>query len=163
MVFVPTTREAFSSRMGKLAHEAHELLEETPIATAFKLVVQQLGGWPTYLLSNVTGHNFHERQTEGKGAGKKNGWFSGINHFVPSSPLYEKKDEHLILLSDLGLAITLGALYTIGHNFGWSNLFVWYILPYLWVNHWLGKSDQGQSSYHLLIQYNSCYHLPTTH
>lgn len=137
MVFVPSTREQFASRLGKLAHEVHELVEETPIATVIDLIIRQLGGWPTYLLSNVTGHNYHERQPEGKGAGKKNGWLSGINHFVPSSPLYEKKDEHLILLSDLGIALVLGGLYLIGHNFGWSNLLVWYVAPYLWVNHWL--------------------------
>ena len=140
MVFVPVTREQFGSRLSKLAHEVHELVEETPIATACNLVLQQLGGWPSYLLSNVTGHNYHERQSEGKGAGKKNGWFSGVNHFLTSSPLYEKKDEHWILMSDLGLLITLGCLCAIGRTFGWFNLFVWYILPYLWVNHWLGKT-----------------------
>jgi omega-6 fatty acid desaturase / acyl-lipid omega-6 desaturase (Delta-12 desaturase) len=139
MVFVPKTREEYASRVGKLAHQLHELTEETPIATAIHMVTQQLGGWPMYLISNVTGHNYHERQAEGKGKGKKNGLFGGVNHFNPSSPLYEKKDEHLILLSDLGLAITLGALYYVGKNFGFANLLVWYILPYLWVNHWLGK------------------------
>ncbi|KAF2243301.1 hypothetical protein BU26DRAFT_437085 [Trematosphaeria pertusa] len=137
MVFVPKTRDEYASRIGKLVHQLHELTEETPIATAIHLVQQQLGGWPTYLLSNVTGHNYHERQAEGKGVGKKNGFGGGVNHFFPSSPLYEKKDEHLILLSDLGLAITLGVLFYVGKTFGFANLLVWYILPYLWVNHWL--------------------------
>ena len=137
MVFVPKTREVYSSRVGKMAHELAELTEETPIATAIHLFAQQIGGWPMYLLSNVTGHNNHERQPEGKGKGKKNGLTGGVNHFIPSSPLYEKKDEHLILLSDLGLAITGGALFYVGKTFGWTNLLVWYFLPYLWVNHWL--------------------------
>ena len=140
MVFVPKTREVYSSRVKKMAHELAELTEETPIATAIHLFSQQIGGWPMYLLTNVTGHNNHERQTEGKGKGKKNGFTGGVNHFLPSSPLYEKKDEHLILLSDLGLAITGGALFYVGKTFGWTNLLVWYFLPYLWVNHWLGKS-----------------------
>ncbi|KAF2182799.1 hypothetical protein K469DRAFT_728405 [Zopfia rhizophila CBS 207.26] len=137
MVFVPKTREDYASRIGKLAHELSELTEETPIATAIHLITQQLGGWPMYLISNVTGHNCHERQSEGKGKGKKNGLGNGVNHFFPSSPLYERKDEHLILLSDLGLAITLGILFFIGKNFGWTNLLVWYLIPYLWVNYWL--------------------------
>ncbi|KAF2269006.1 delta(12) fatty acid desaturase [Lojkania enalia] len=137
MVHLPKTREQYASRIGKLAHQLHELTEETPIATALHLISQQLGGWPMYLISNVTGHNFHERQPEGKGIGKKNGLFGGVNHFVPSSPLYEKKDEHLILLSDLGLAITLGVLFFVGKTFGWTNLLVWYVIPWLWVNHWL--------------------------
>ncbi|ORY18019.1 fatty acid desaturase-domain-containing protein [Clohesyomyces aquaticus] len=137
MVFVPKTRERYASRIGKMAHELAELAEETPIATAIHLFGQQIGGWPAYLFANVTGHNNHDRQPEGKGKGKKNGLFSGVNHFNPSSPLYEKRDEHLILLSDLGLAITLGVLFLIGKNYGWANVMVWYGVPYLWVNHWL--------------------------
>ncbi|PSK45181.1 fatty acid desaturase-like protein 2 [Elsinoe australis] len=137
MVFVPKTREVFASRVGAAVHELHELAEDTPIATALHLLYQQLGGWPAYLIVNVTGHNNHSKQVEGKGVGKQNGFGGGVNHFFPSSPLYEKKDEHLILLSDLGLAITGTVLYFIGSNYGWSNLLVWYFLPYLWVNHWL--------------------------
>lgn len=138
MVFVPKTKEQYASRIGHFVHEVSELTEETPIATALHLVSQQLGGWPSYLLTNVTGHNFHERQPEGRGKGKQNGLGSGVNHFNPSSPLYEAKDAKLILLSDLGLLITGSVLFAVGSNFGWANLLVWYILPYLWVNHWLG-------------------------
>lgn len=139
MVFVPSTREKYASKTGKFVHEMTELMEETPLATLSFLIYQQLGGWPAYLLSNVTGHNNHEKQSEGKGKGKTNGFASGVNHFFPSSPLYEKKDEHLILLSDLGIAITALTLFVVGQKFGWSNLLVWYFVPYLWVNHWLGK------------------------
>ncbi|KAI1761928.1 fatty acid desaturase-domain-containing protein [Hypoxylon sp. FL1150] len=137
MVFVPRTREERASRLGKLAHELSELGEETPIVTFINLLGQQLIGWPNYLMTNVTGHNYHYRQSEGRGKGKQNGWFSGVNHFNPSSPLYEAKDAKLILLSDIGLAITISTLVLLGNKFGWSNLFVWYFLPYLWVNHWL--------------------------
>lgn len=141
MVFVPKTRDQFSSRVGKLAHELHELTEETPLATAFHLFYQQLGGWPVYLLANVTGHNNHAGQRNGRGEGYKNGFTGGVNHFNPRSPLYDAKDSHLILLSDLGLAIVGTALYTLGQKFGWTNMLVWYFIPYLWVNHWLGKQD----------------------
>jgi omega-6 fatty acid desaturase (delta-12 desaturase) len=137
MVFVPKTKEVFASRYGYLLHQVDELTEETPIATAIHLITQQLGGWPAYLLFNVTGHNFHERQSEGRGKGKRNGFGGGVNHFNPSSPLYEAKDAKLIALSDIGLLIAGSILFTIGKSFGWSNLFVWYFLPYLWVNHWL--------------------------
>ncbi|KAI7087508.1 putative delta-12 desaturase [Hortaea werneckii] len=136
MVFLPRTREEHASRMGYVLHEMHELMEETPLYTATMLIGQQLIGWPWYLLGNVTGHDQHERQAEGKGQGRKNGNGS-VNHFMPSSPLYERKDEKLILLSDLGLLITGSILAFVGKNFGWWNLTVWYIFPYLWVNHWL--------------------------
>lgn len=137
MVFVPKTREQYASRVGRLAHELHELTEETPIATLLDLVGQQLVGWPMYIMTNVTGHNNHENQREGRGKGKKNGFFGGVNHFNMNSPLYEAKDAKLILLSDVGLAITLGVLTILGQKFGWFNMFVWYWIPYLWVNHWL--------------------------
>ncbi|KAI4591984.1 Oleate hydroxylase fah12 [Pestalotiopsis sp. 9143b] len=137
MVFVPRTREQQASRLGRMVHELGELGEETPIVTLIHLVGQQLIGWPNYLMANVTGHNFHERQREGRGKGKKNGFVSGVNHFNPSSPLFEAKDAKLIVLSDLGLAITIGALVYLSKTFGASNMFVWYFMPYLWVNHWL--------------------------
>ena len=140
MVFVPPTREEYTSGFGKLAHEVHELMEDAPIYTLWCMLKQQVFGWPMYLLTNVTGHNYHERQVEGKGKGRRNGFRDGINHFIPSSPLYEQKDEHLVLLSDLGLAIMGSILFFIGSRFGWSNLLIWYIVPYLWVNHWLGKN-----------------------
>lgn len=139
MVFVPKTREVYASRYGYYAHELSELMEETPIYTAGHMIAQQLAGWLLYISFNVTGHNNHERQPEGRGKGKKNGPGGGVNHFNLSSPLYEAKDAKLILLSDLGLAITLGVLFLIGKNYGMANLAVWYIIPYLWVNHWLGK------------------------
>lgn len=138
MVFNPITREKAASKWGKLAHQIDELTEDTPLATLYYLLTQQIGGWPAYLITNVTGHDNHEKQIEGKGKGKKNGLFNGVNHFNPSSPLYERKDEKLILLSDLGIAITATVLYLLGSKFGWANMAVWYFIPYLWVNHWLG-------------------------
>ncbi|KAJ6445172.1 oleate delta-12 desaturase [Purpureocillium lavendulum] len=137
MVFVPRTREQQATRLGKLAHELGELAEDAPAYTLLMLIGQQLIGWPNYLMTNVTGHNFHERQREGRGKGKKNGCGGGVNHFDPRSPLYEHKDAKLILLSDLGIAITASVLFYLGNRFGWANLAVWYMIPYLWVNHWL--------------------------
>jgi omega-6 fatty acid desaturase (delta-12 desaturase) len=138
MVFVPKTREEYASRIGRLVHEIHELTEETPIATFIHSVGQQLLGWPMYLFGNVTGHNNHERQPEGRGKGMVNGFTTGVNHFNPASPLYEAKDAKLILLSDLGLTITISVLVTLCKTYGFQNMLVWYFLPYLWVNHWLG-------------------------
>ncbi|KAL1868944.1 Oleate hydroxylase fah12 [Diaporthe australafricana] len=137
MVFVPRTREQQATRLGKMVHELSELTEETPIYTLLHLIGQQLIGWPNYLLTNITGHNYHERQREGRGKGKHNGSGGGVNHFDPRSPLYEEKDAHLVVLSDIGVGLTATALYFLVQKFGWTNMLVWYFLPYLWVNHWL--------------------------
>ena len=138
MVFVPKTREQYATKIGRAAHELAELAEETPIVTAGSLIGQQLVGWILYLSINITGHDSHTRQKEGRGRGKQNGWGGKVNHFDPSSPLYEAKDSKLILASDLGLIFMVGILTLVGKSFGWANLAVWYFLPYLWVNHWLG-------------------------
>lgn len=140
MVFVPRTREQHATRLGKMAHELAELTEETPIYTLAMLLGQQLVGWPYYLLANVTGHNYHERQREGRGKGKHNGPGGGVNHFDPRSPIFEARDAKFIVLSDIGIGLTLVGLIYLGNMFGWTNMLVWYGIPYLWVNHWLGKS-----------------------
>merc|ERR1712000_781642 len=105
--------------------------------TLSMLIGQQLIGWPHSLITNVTGHNFHERQREGRGKGKKNGVGGGVNHFNPSSPLYEQKDAKLIVLSDIGIALNAAVQIYLGNAFGWANMAVWFWVPWLWVNHWL--------------------------
>ena len=138
MVFVPKTRQHYANRLQRQVHELSELTEEAPIMTALVLVARQLVGWPMYLLYNRTGHDYHERQAEGRGKGKRNGFTGGVNHFDPSSPLYDARDAKYIALSDLGLGIMAIILSAIAQKYSWSNVFIWYGVPYIWVNHWLG-------------------------
>jgi len=137
MVFNPKTREQYATRVGRMAHELTELAEETPIVTLIMLIGQQLVGWPNYLMTNVTGHNFHERQREGRGKGKRNGFGGGVNHFDPRSPIFENKHAKLIVLSDIGILLNLALQVYLGNRFGWTNTLVWFWVPWLWVNHWL--------------------------
>ena len=138
MVFMPKSRERFAGRIGKFAHELGELTEDTPIATALNLIGRQLFGWPIYLLINQSGHDNHQHMREGQGAVKRNRLFQGVNHLNSHSLLFDAKDAKLIVLSDVGLVLMSGILYNIGSTYGWVNLMVWYFVPYLWVNHWLG-------------------------
>ncbi|KAK2678694.1 Fatty acid desaturase domain [Fusarium oxysporum f. sp. vasinfectum] len=112
MVFVPRTREQHATRIGRIAYELSELTEETPAYTLLRL-------------------------GEGRGKGKKNGLGGGVNHFDPRSPIYEAKQAKLIILSDIGIGIAIAALVYLSNTFGWTNMLVWYGIPYLWVNHWL--------------------------
>ncbi|KAI5785221.1 fatty acid desaturase-domain-containing protein [Pyronema domesticum] len=144
MAYVPKTRQEYARRKtGSLANDISELTEETPLATVVHLVIiQQLFGWFLYLFANATGHDYHSRQKEGRGRKadgtiRQNGFFDGVNHFNPASPLYEKKDAHLILISDIGICITAFALYLASKQWGAMNVFIWYGIPYLWVNHWI--------------------------
>jgi omega-6 fatty acid desaturase (delta-12 desaturase) len=139
MVFVPRTRQEHCDRFGVVTEHLHEIVQDTPLYAAYYIFTRLLFGWPTYLLTNNTGHDFHERQAEGRGRGKRNGLFTGVNHFNPSSPLFENRDAKWIFVSDLGILGVATLLYFIGLNYGWPNLFKWYFVPYLWVNSWLGK------------------------
>ena len=161
-VFVPATREVYASKFGKLVHEVTELGEETPIVTAASLIAQQMMGWNMYLSANVTGHNKHENAPGGRGIGKKNGFGNGVNHFNPDSPIFDEKDRHLIMLSDAGLLATLVALITVGLKYGAFVLTVGYIIPYFWVNNWLGKSPISRNPQPVLSTI-SVDHLPPTH
>lgn len=137
MVFVPKTRNEYARRFAGIGKDIADLTEETPIATLSHTVLQQLFGWPMYIITNVTGHNYHVRQMEGRGKGKRNGVGGGVNHFNPASPLYEAKDAKLILLSDIGIGLTLWGIYLACQQWGAANVAIWYGIPYLWVNHWL--------------------------
>ena len=138
-VFVPSTRERYASKFGKMVHEVTELAEDAPIITALTLIGQQLVGWNLYLATNATGHNKHQNAADGRGVGKKNGFGGGVNHLDPDSPIFDQKDRHLIMLSDAGLLTTLVVLTLVGMKFGAFVLTVGYIIPYFWVNNWLGR------------------------
>ncbi|BFZ58032.1 hypothetical protein PYCC9005_005090 [Savitreella phatthalungensis] len=131
-VFVPKTRSQKIQSCGgdpakfpeHAADESRfaELVEETPIATAWHLVQQQIGGWPAYLLMNVTGQKYEGHSTK------------EVNHFWPLSPLFKPEQRFEILLSDIGLAFALGCLYLAKQRFGMAAVILYYILPYLVVN-----------------------------
>ncbi|KAI1370801.1 oleate delta-12 desaturase [Hypoxylon crocopeplum] len=137
MAFVPPSREEHCRRYGIPAEELHEIVQDTPLYAAYYIITRLLIGWPTYLLSNHTGHDVHERQPEGRGIAKRNGFFKGVNHFNPQSPLFDNKDVKLILISDIGILGAVAVLCYIASYYGWFNLWKWYFVPYLWVNGWL--------------------------
>jgi omega-6 fatty acid desaturase (delta-12 desaturase) len=122
-VFVPPTTEQFKRR--RFVERIGDLSEDSPIVTLYQLMVQQLGGWWAYLTVNVTGQPY-----EGTARWK-------VNHFVPTSPLFEKKDYWFIVLSDIGVIVQATILYKWFNTFGWFNFLVNYFIPYLFVNHWL--------------------------
>lgn len=122
MVFVPKTREEFIKL--KEAHTLEEIASDSPIMSLQQILTQQLGGWLAYLFTNVTGQPVAD-----------SAW--GMNHFNPSSAIFESRDYWYIVLSDLGLLIQSFVLYTWYKNYGGFNLFVNWFVPYIFVNHWL--------------------------
>ncbi|KAK7203987.1 fatty acid desaturase-domain-containing protein [Myxozyma melibiosi] len=120
MVFVPKSQETYL-----ISRDLSELTEEAPIASLYWLFVQQLFGWPTYLLTNVTGQKYPSVAK----------W--QINHYWPNAPIFDAKDFWDIIISDLGILTASAVSYFAIQKFGIVNYALYYFMPYLWVNHWL--------------------------
>jgi omega-6 fatty acid desaturase (delta-12 desaturase) len=89
------------------------------------LIFQQLLGWIVYLSTNISGQNY-----KGKA-------FWQVNHFNPNAPLFTREQRMSIIYSDIGMLLTLSALWVAYTHIGFANLALMYFVPYLWVNHWL--------------------------
>jgi omega-6 fatty acid desaturase (delta-12 desaturase) len=120
MVFVPKSRQQFSAR-----RNFSDDIEDAPIVSLYYLMNQQLFGWLVYLTTNVTGQRYPKRSS----------WVH--NHYIPWGPLFDKKDFMNIVISDIGIVITLSCIYLAAQRWGWSNVIIMYIIPWFWVNHWL--------------------------
>ena len=137
-VHLPPTREEFAKRRNLAVEELAEAAGDAPLYSVVLIVARSLAGWWVYLLTFNTGHDCHEKQAGARGTGRKNGLLGGVNHFNPNSPIFDAKDAKLVLASDAGILTTLAGLAWVGYTYGWGNVALWYFLPYLWVNHWLG-------------------------
>lgn len=101
-----------------------ETLEDAPLYNFLELVVQQLIGWPLYLLRNASGQMHYPK---------------GTNHFSPNSVIFDPRHRRQVIMSDVGIALMFGVLLFWAHKAagGWADVAKYYIVPYLWTNHWL--------------------------
>lgn len=127
MAFVPKTRAEYAKRM---LHKL-EFLEDTPIYQVTTLLSHQLFGWITYLLTNAS---------SGKASLQKEGTsILRRSHFDPRSAVFRDSEAPYIVISDIGLALTLTALYFLSGVVGTGTTLLLYAQPYFWVHHWLSK------------------------
>lgn len=106
--------------------ELSHLAEDAPLVTLWYCIKHQLFGWPGYLFANLTGQKYD------KG-------FPQFSHFYfgEDSVLFKKEQLGQILTSDLVVAAMIGLLVVGGQMIGSWNMVLYYVLPYLWVNHWI--------------------------
>ncbi|KAK3334241.1 fatty acid desaturase-domain-containing protein [Cercophora scortea] len=129
MAFVPQKAENRSKpRFANLYLDA-ELFEDVPIVQLIKLIGHQLAGWQMYLLFNVSAGPQSKQRDDGS-------WLR-VSHFEPTSAVFRPNEAFYIALSDLGLAITAYGLYLGAQVIGWQTIFLLYVVPYMWVHHWL--------------------------
>jgi len=120
-VFVPKTRSQRnipSQDELSTMEKVDELLEDAPLYVFINVLLQQVFGWPMYLLTNASGQRFQR-------------W---TNHFDPESPIFDRRHWLQIITSDAGLLMTISMLATWSHYRGFLEVFRFFLGPYLWVN-----------------------------
>jgi omega-6 fatty acid desaturase (delta-12 desaturase) len=132
-VFVPWTDKNLATKKNVQIEKLKHLAEETPIVSFMQLIGHQLMGWQLYLFLNVTAG------TKSGPDGKDKIEFA--SHYNPSSALFAPFQWKYIALSDLGLMIMGSILCYTASIIGAWNVVLLYVIPYLWVHHWLSMSS----------------------
>lgn len=137
-VFVPSTKEEFEAKeakgLGLLAKLVDHTAADTPILTLAALVVHQVFGWPMYVFLNAgAGYKSLVKGTRSTSGKLKQ------SHFDPRADIFTEAEGPFVAVSNLGLVIVFGALYQVSRSLGVGTTLLLYGLPYLWMNHWIGK------------------------
>jgi hypothetical protein len=137
--YVPPTRTEYRELFrGEVRVDFDHAVEDAPLVVLLRIVLQEVIGWPWYLLTHITaGPNSSPK--------KSKGWWDN-SHFIPTSSLFRENEFWNIALTDLGLAIMVYGLYLGGQHFGSATVFWAYVLPWMWVNHWIGMYPHAGSN-----------------
>ncbi|KAJ7224123.1 hypothetical protein GGX14DRAFT_648583 [Mycena pura] len=118
--WIPKTRSELATAEGHAS--IWHYLEDTPVVALVKLIVQQIIGFPLYLLVHVTGPRHYPTFT---------------SHFNPFSIFYAPRHRFGVILSDICLAFMAYGLSRATSRWGNWNIFLFYGVPCLLVSHWV--------------------------
>ncbi|KAF8526151.1 fatty acid desaturase-domain-containing protein [Gautieria morchelliformis] len=135
-VFVPRTRAqlklpkfqaskedlAGSTVAEEVQKELRDAFGDSPIGAALGAASYLIAGWPMYLIRNASGQKHYPPRS---------------NHFYPSQPLFSPHQYSQVLVSDVGIFLWLAGIVAWSMTRGFGEMFRIYLVPYLWVNHWL--------------------------
>ncbi|KAJ7601081.1 delta-12 fatty acid desaturase protein [Mycena floridula] len=135
-VFVPSTRSELglrpfdSSREDRLGarvsaevkKEMWEALGDSPIGATLGFFSYLLAGWPAYIGMNASGQRRYP---------------PGTNHFTPKAVMFAPHHHAQVVISNIGMLLWIGGIGVAIHSKGFLEVFRTYLVPYLWVNHWL--------------------------
>ncbi|KAJ5141488.1 Oleate hydroxylase FAH12 [Penicillium atrosanguineum] len=131
VVFVPATESEVKAQEPSMFSKFIELVEETPLYHAITLLGHQLFGWQLYMLFNVSAGN---KSLPPKEKGPK---MLRNSHLDPIGSLFTSSQAPLIAISDIGLLIVGTSLYYLAQHIGSWKVVLLYVVPYMWVHHWL--------------------------
>lgn len=130
---VPPQRKEYAKKIGVAVETLGEVGQDAPIVLFIRVLLQQIIGFNWYILSNAT--------CPSTAIIKQNMSVWRNSHFDPWGALFRTSEAWAVLLSDIGCVTTIMALYKLYHQFGsFETLFWVYLLPWMWVNHWVGES-----------------------
>ncbi|EIW81347.1 oleoyl phosphatidylcholine desaturase [Coniophora puteana RWD-64-598 SS2] len=121
--FDPTKEDIHGANVSEeVKQELWEAIGDSPIGAALGCATYLLGGWIMYLTINASGQKRYPK---------------GTNHFKPTAVMFQPHHYGQIVLSDVGILLWLGAVAYSIYTYGFSTVFRLYLVPYVWVNHWL--------------------------
>ncbi|KAF7527878.1 hypothetical protein G7054_g10316 [Neopestalotiopsis clavispora] len=126
--YVPPQRDEYAELFrGKI--DLNHMSEDAPIVVLLRIIMQQIIGWPWYLLTHITaGPNSAPK--------KSRGWWDN-SHFLPNSSLFRTNEFWHIVASDVGIILASFAAYGLTQKYGLETVVWAYFLPLAWVNHWI--------------------------
>ncbi|GJN81796.1 hypothetical protein PLIIFM63780_005332 [Purpureocillium lilacinum] len=127
-IYVPPKKDDYKEMIkGKVSVE--EITEDAPIVLVLRLIVQQVCGWPTYLFTHISSGD--------KAALRPSTWWWSNSHFDPWGTLFRADEFWSVVASDVGLLGMCFLLYKLAGMYGWWTVTWAYILPLMWVNHYI--------------------------
>ncbi|KAJ7133507.1 delta-12 fatty acid desaturase protein [Mycena epipterygia] len=121
--FDPKREDRLGARASEeIKKELWEALGDSPIGATLGVAMYLLVGWPAYIMFNASGQRRYPE---------------GTNHFTPSAVMFSPHHWTDVILSDIGVAFWIAGLVAATRYYGFLTVFTVYLVPYLWVNHWL--------------------------
>jgi len=102
--------------------ELREAIEDAPIYQFLHMAMHQLLGWPLYLIRNASGQLGYPAYT---------------NHYNPGSHIFRNSKASQIIISDIGVGAVIAGLTYWSIKRSFTEMFIIYGIPYLYVNNWL--------------------------
>ncbi|KAF3031403.1 linoleoyl-CoA desaturase activity protein [Didymella keratinophila] len=131
-VFVPHRKSEAKTDATLLQKIMDHSAADTPIVSVAALIFHQVLGWPAYILMNAgAGPKSLITKERATSSSYKQ------SHLDPTSHVFTTAEAPFVALSNVGLLLTMGALYMASTSVGLSTVLLAYGLPYLWMNHWI--------------------------
>ena len=130
--YVPPNRKDYATKVGHAAELLDKAGQDAPLVLFLRILLQQLVGWNWYIISNITCPSTAVLK-QGMSVWRH-------SHFDPWGSQFRESEVLSIVLSDIGCLTTFWVLYKMYSMYGFETLLWMYIVPWMWVNHWIGKT-----------------------